>query len=500
MPTWLQACSCASGASLRWSDASRALDQAQTRAEVSYGRLVPISLIVPASDAHKRFVAFATAAERVREDMVGSAEASAAERRRLADALLGWHREGLDLIEATLKPGAHAVSLRQALRAPGKEENFLNYARQLQDAVEPGKDPTLRIFLSTTRPYVVEFIGAVVDAVQEILAAIEQVTESEHERPARPDPIEHKLPRMEVKCGEKLGSGAFGTVWQATDQLLDREIAVKFLTSTNEFMDEAALLREARSLARISHHNLVVVHAAAWLRHPVTGLVQPAIVMELLVSEVLLKWRERQHARNEVLMGAMGILRGIQAMHDAGLHHSDLHPKNVIVLTSGAPKLIDWRYQDTFLERPTEHRIDLIEAEQRRTIDLVVTLLEKQGLRDDSLRIRGQSAVRHVLELVEEMRHSEEDTANAARASELQILLLKLLTTKGGGGYNLLKLALELQVKPSQVRPLVEGLYRAGEIELLTLNDDDVVYRLPRRAAAQPQPRQVPVPPPRVVV
>lgn len=293
---------------------------------------------------------------------------------------------------------------------------------------------------------------------------------------------EFKLPRMDVRYGEKLGSGAFGTVWQATDQLLDREIAVKFLTSTNEYMDEAALLREARSLAKVSHPNLVVVHGAAWLRHPQTGLVQPAIVMELLVGEVLLKWRERQHTRDDVLRVAIGILRGVQAMHDAGLHHSDLHPKNVIVLTSGEPKLIDWRYQDTFLEHPTEHRLDLIEAEQRRTIDLVVTLLEKQGLFDESLKIRGQSSITTVLALLQELQVADADFRKSAQHPRPSTgALLEVLTEKGGGGYNLVKLALELGVKPSEVRPLIEELFKAGEIELLTLNDDDVVYRLTTR-------------------
>ena len=57
--------------------------------------------------------------------------------------------------------------------------------------------------------------------------------------------------------------------------------------------------------------------------------------------------------------------------------------------------------------------------------------------------------------------------------------LLELLINKGGGGYNFLKLALELGVKPSEVRPLIEELVRAGVIELFMLNDDEVVYRLP---------------------
>lgn len=48
----------------------------------------------------------------------------------------------------------------------------------------------------------------------------------------------------------------------------------------------------------------------------------------------------------------------------------------------------DWRYQDTFLQRSTAHRRDLIEAEQRRAVDHVFSILEKQGLASESTQIR----------------------------------------------------------------------------------------------------------------
>jgi hypothetical protein len=198
---------------------------------------------------------------------------------------------------------------------------------------------------------------------------------------------ESRLPRLDVTYGPKLGSGAFGTVWQATDRLLERSIAVKFLTSTDESLDEDALLREARSLAKIVHPNLVTVYAAAWLRHPDNGLVAPAITMELLAGAELRKWQERQQIRHDALKVASGILRGIAAMHEAGLHHGDLHAENVLVLMDGTAKLIDWRYQDTFLARSTAHRHELVGIDQRRAVDLVLTLLERQGI-EEALEIR----------------------------------------------------------------------------------------------------------------
>lgn len=196
------------------------------------------------------------------------------------------------------------------------------------------------------------------------------------------------LPRLDVHYDGKLGSGAFGSVWQATDQLLERGIAVKFLTSTDQFLDAEALLREARSLAKITHPNLVTVFAAAWLKHPDTGLVAPAIIMELLLGVELQKWQNQQHTRSEALRVASGILTGVAAMHGANLHHGDLHTENVMVLTDGTAKLIDWRYQDSFIAKSTAHRRELVGADQRRALDLIATMLEKQGLTEESLAIR----------------------------------------------------------------------------------------------------------------
>lgn len=229
---------------------------------------------------------------------------------------------------------------------------------------------------------------------------------------------EYKLPRLEVTYGEKLGSGAFGTVWQGTDKLLDRTIAVKFLTSTADSLDEEALIREARSLAKIAHPNLVTVYSAAWLRHPDNGLVAPAITMELLAGVELEKWRERQHERHEVLKVASGILAGIYAMHDAGLHHGDLHLQNVMVLSDATAKLIDWRYQDTFLQRSTAYRHDLVEADKRRAVDLVLGMLEKQGLTEEAMQIRRTPDFASVQAAVAALRDAPQATVQQPPSTE----------------------------------------------------------------------------------
>jgi tRNA A-37 threonylcarbamoyl transferase component Bud32 len=188
------------------------------------------------------------------------------------------------------------------------------------------------------------------------------------------------LPETQVEFIKRRGSGAYGTVWEARETLLERRIAVKFLTSTDEAYDQEALLKEARSLARISHPNLVTVFGAAQLRHPETRFAAPAILMEYIDGVDLDDWWNVIHDPEQVLRVALQIVDGVTAMHNGKVIHGDLHPKNVMVIGDSLPKIIDWRYQDSELRRPTTYVRTELDAEVRRVYDLVDSLLDKQNV------------------------------------------------------------------------------------------------------------------------
>ncbi|MFI1308295.1 serine/threonine-protein kinase [Streptomyces sioyaensis] len=160
--------------------------------------------------------------------------------------------------------------------------------------------------------------------------------------------------RLEVR----LGRGGMGTVWRAQDELLGRRVAVKEL-HVGEGPDEpearvqrGRAMREARTVARIKHPNVVVVHDV------VEQDGRPWIVMELVEGPSL---ADRLHsggpvAPREAARIGVALLGALRAAHTRGVLHRDLKPANVlmepgtgrVVLTdfgvaqvSGVPTLTD---------------------------------------------------------------------------------------------------------------------------------------------------------------
>lgn len=142
------------------------------------------------------------------------------------------------------------------------------------------------------------------------------------------------------KLESKLGSGGMSTVYLATDQRLGRQVAIKILH--REMSDQPDQLerftREARSVAMLSHPNLVgVIDFGDDEGHPY-------IVFEYVPGQTL-KQRidsQGQLALDEATAYAIEIGRGLAAAHVARLIHRDVKPQNVLIDRDGRAKVTDF--------------------------------------------------------------------------------------------------------------------------------------------------------------
>ncbi|HXU01085.1 MAG TPA: serine/threonine-protein kinase [Polyangia bacterium] len=137
-----------------------------------------------------------------------------------------------------------------------------------------------------------------------------------------------------------VGRGGMGEVYAAYDPQLDRRVALKILNprqGSDDARARARLLREAKSLARLSHPNVVVLHDAGEFDGRVF------LAMEFVDGETLEAWLKREaRSWREIRDAFLSAARGLAAAHRAGLVHRDFKPQNVMVGRDGAIRVMDF--------------------------------------------------------------------------------------------------------------------------------------------------------------
>ncbi|WPB81553.1 serine/threonine-protein kinase [Archangium violaceum] len=135
-----------------------------------------------------------------------------------------------------------------------------------------------------------------------------------------------------------LGQGAMGVVYAAYDPELDRQIALKLLRARGQEAHELKqrLLREAQSLARLSHTNVVAIYDVGTCEEGVF------LALELVEGATLAGWLEQPHSWREVLRVFLEAGQGLAAAHAAGLVHRDVKPSNILVGNDGRARITDF--------------------------------------------------------------------------------------------------------------------------------------------------------------
>jgi serine/threonine protein kinase/tetratricopeptide (TPR) repeat protein len=141
-----------------------------------------------------------------------------------------------------------------------------------------------------------------------------------------------------------LGFGGMGAVLRAYDPRLDRQVALKVtllpaVESESQWRqrNEQALLREAQSLARLAHPNVVTIYDVG------KDDEQVYISMELVAGHNLNEWSKlKSRSAREILYALQQSARGLHAAHLAGIVHQDFKPLNVLYANDGRVLVVDF--------------------------------------------------------------------------------------------------------------------------------------------------------------
>jgi len=136
---------------------------------------------------------------------------------------------------------------------------------------------------------------------------------------------------------ERLGMGAFGTVWKAHDSQLDRIVAVKIPRRGETEEEIKKFFREARLAAQLRHPNIVPIHEVGRDGNRVY-IVSDYIEGESLADRLA---GSRFHCRAAVQL-VVSLARALEHAHQRGVIHRDLKPSNVILDDSSQPHLTDF--------------------------------------------------------------------------------------------------------------------------------------------------------------
>jgi serine/threonine-protein kinase len=139
---------------------------------------------------------------------------------------------------------------------------------------------------------------------------------------------------------ELIGDGGMAYVYKANDVLAKKVVAVKILKE--EFLENEEFVRrfknESKAIALLNHPNIVSVYDVSFSERNMAIVMEyvNGITLKDYIQKVgLLSWKDALHLTVQVL-------RALQHAHDNGIVHRDVKPQNIMVLSDGTVKVMDF--------------------------------------------------------------------------------------------------------------------------------------------------------------
>jgi serine/threonine protein kinase len=154
------------------------------------------------------------------------------------------------------------------------------------------------------------------------------------------------------------GSGGMSVIYRALDRMLGRMVAIKILrpnlTKDPAFLEK--FQQEARSVAMMSHPNIVTVHDVG------SDGATHYIVMEMIEGDDLKKLIKTRGALpfDKALDIAIQICAGLGFAHRSQLVHADVKPQNILINREGVVKVTDFGIAQAYTDTMPQTRSEVV--------------------------------------------------------------------------------------------------------------------------------------------
>jgi serine/threonine protein kinase len=145
------------------------------------------------------------------------------------------------------------------------------------------------------------------------------------------------IARFEVRS--LVGIGGSSIIYSAWDAEQQRPVAIKLLRHDRSFRpdSQARFLREARSIARLDHPNVVRIYEVG------THEGRVFLALEYVEGRTLREWVDQeQPSVEDIIERYLDAGRALEAAHQAGVMHRDFKPDNVLLGEDGRVRVLDF--------------------------------------------------------------------------------------------------------------------------------------------------------------